>query len=46
MHSPYNKIKKQEDWNYFTQTLKSKKMINGKGKDQGGEYLDPNLFTF
>lgn len=44
--SPDNKKKKQEDWNYLKQTLKSNNMMNGGGAGQGGDQLDPNLLTF
>lgn len=37
MQSPDNKRKKQEDWNYLKQTLKSNNMMNGGGEGQGGE---------
>ena len=43
--SPDNKQKKQDDWNYLKQTLKSNNLMNGAA-GAGGDQLDPNLLTF
>jgi hypothetical protein len=45
IESPDNRKKKQDDWNYLKQTLKSNNMMNNVA-GQGGEQLDPNLLTF
>ena len=42
--SPDSKKKKQEDWNYLKQTLKSNNIMNGGNNE--GEQLDQNLLTF
>ena len=48
--SPNNKQKKQDDWNYLKQTLKTNNQMHagqgapGEGNDE--EQLDPNLLTF
>ena len=42
--SPDNKRKKQEDWNYLKNTLRSNNMMNGNDKE--AEQLDQNLLTF
>ena len=44
--SPDNKKKKQDDWNYLKQTLKSNNLMNGGAAGAGGDQLDPNLLTF
>ena len=44
--SPDNKRKKQEDWNYLKQTLRSNNMMNGKDSNPEAEQLDQNLLTF
>ena len=44
--SPDNKRKKQEDWNYLKQTLRTNNMMNGGGAGAQGEELDQNLLTF
>jgi hypothetical protein len=44
--SPDNKKKKQDDWNYLKQTLKSNNLMNGGAAGEGGDLLDPNLLTF
>ena len=42
------KKKKQDDWNYLKQTLKSNNLMNqgADGDGEGGEQLDQNLLTF
>lgn len=35
--SPDNKRKKQEDWNYLKQTLRSNNMMNGKDSNPEAE---------
>ena len=37
IESPDNRKKKQDDWNYLKQTLKSNNMMNGNNAGQGGE---------
>ena len=36
IQSPDNKRKKQEDWNYLKQTLKSNNMMNNGGAGENG----------
>jgi hypothetical protein len=43
VNSPVNKKKKQDDWNYLKQTLRSNK---GLGAGQEEEQLEQNLLTF
>jgi hypothetical protein len=35
--SPDNKKKKQDDWNYLKQTLKSNNLMNGGAAGEGGD---------
>jgi len=44
--SPDNRKKKQDDWNYLKQTLKSNNILNGGAAGQGEEQLDSNLLDF
>lgn len=50
INSPDNRRKKQEDWNYLKQTLKSNNNMmgqNGQNDNDGRDnQLDPNLLTF